>query len=226
MKNGATGKRKMLGALLGVLLIWFFSGVAFANTLVTGVDIESVSSEYYTTDWDLRAIHVVDGSGFNGVTQTHDVTSPGGNSWQTITQSGTGNIKFDLGGVFVLDELHIWNLNFYSPYNGRGANQVVINTSLDLSSWVGMGTYSFQQASGIANDPGFTLDASNWGSARYVEFDILNSFGGSDNAGHVGLSEVRFFAKDSSLPVPEPTTMLLLGLGLVGLAGVRRKFQK
>ena len=31
---------------------------------------------------------------------------------------------------------------------------------------------------------------------------------------------------ESSTPVPEPSTMLLLGSGLLGLVGLRRKFKK
>lgn len=212
--------RISVAGILMVLLVIATNGFA-AN--ITGVTIESVSSEYTLSPWDLRAVHIVDGSGL--ASGGHAVTDPSGNSWQTITQSGTGNIIFDLGEVYTLDRLHIWNLNFYDPYNGRGASIVAISTSLDNSNWnYNIGNVQFQKASGFSNDPGFDLNASSWGNARYVQFNILTNWGGSDNAGHVGLSEVQFFSKDiQNNPVPVPSALFLLASGILALAGASRK---
>jgi len=170
--------------------------------LVTNVNIYSVSSEYTLAPWDLRAMHVLDGSGLSGSPPGHAVTDSSGNSWQTISQTGTADIQFDLGKVYQLSNVHVWNLNFYAPYNGRGASQVSIRTSTNATTWNTEGTYAFTQASGVAGDVGFNLNPAGWLAARYVDFQILSNFGSADNAGHVGLSEVQF----SALPeTPTPT---------------------
>jgi hypothetical protein len=173
---------------------------------IAGVGIHSVSSEFGSGGWDLRAVHLVDGSGISGEPPGHAQTVyPGGESWQTDTSSGTGSVTFDLLAPRQLHQVHVWNLNFLPPYHGRGAREVAILTSLNSTDWTAEGTVIFTVATGANGDPGFDLDATGWSAARYVRFDLLSNFGLADNAGHVGLSEVRFFRELPSHSSARPT---------------------
>jgi len=57
--------------------------------------------------------------------------------------------------------------------------------------------------------------------AMYIRFDVDSNYG---NEYYTGLSEVKFYG--DTCQVPEPATMLLLGFGLAGLVGVKRKFRQ
>jgi hypothetical protein len=56
---------------------------------------------------------------------------------------------------------------------------------------------------------------TNWSGIKWNDLNGAQSY--------YGIIEI---ANGGPIPTPEPATMLLLGLGLIGLAGVRRKFKK
>ena len=65
----------------------------------------------------------------------------------------------------------------------------------------------------------FNLTALGWNGSDIVTINGLWPDQGSFS--HISL----YSSGDPNIPIPEPYTLLLLGLGLVGIAGIRRKMK-
>ncbi len=205
-------------ALTATCIAWAGIGGAADAALITLGD-PAVQTAASSSQSGRDPGNTVNGSGMNqdGSGDWYHNTA-GGNMWNT-SGADIGWITYDLGNVYALDFMHLWNFNEGSGWWQRGAKEVDVYAATtgtlaapDFGSKLGTITvspgngtnnyfgHSFKlnaaagavpdgYAAGDATTPGFEVPA-----ARFVRLDVQSTHNTAGYSG-AGLGEVRFFGK-------------------------------
>jgi len=114
------------------------------------------------------------------------------------------------------------NLDLWIFEVGPAVESTKVEISKDGITWVDLGFVS-------GSTSGKDVDAYGVGPGNYYSYvrltdDIAQNFGTGDTAG-ADIDAVGAITTAPPVTTPEPSTMLLIGLGLIGLTGLR-KFRK
>lgn len=210
---------KKISVFLSLFFILGFVGFANATSYNVALNTDvNLNGDFFTGGWGggqtVTASTILD-----GVFLARGAQWDQGPVWWDSRDGLDRNITIDLDGIFSLESFVV---------------QADDNDAYILSYW-DLSSDTWQLAWAVPN-----YDAQGWGmqtrpdpandSARYFlpgGSIITNAlkFEGDLNDGDklFSVSEIQAYGT----PVPEPTTMLLLGIGLIGLAGLgSRRFIK
>jgi hypothetical protein len=170
--------------------------------------------------------HLIDNSGLtagpSGIVGASDSTASDaeGTFWYsnpfTTPADDTPWVIFNLGGVYTLQSILIWQYNQAAPFNVYGASEIQLFSSTDDTNFTPVYTPSPTspqgevypiEAIGTNGEPCqvFPIEATN---VQYIMLQIWNTFGGPNAS---GLSKVRFVVDQNSAPPliaaqPQPQT--------------------
>jgi hypothetical protein len=227
-------KFKFLSTIF-VILICSVSGLAKANQIT--LDTSNVIGSSGAFDNRFLAKYVLDNQ-TGSITETEqNANDVNGGYWLQSVAPGANTVSWftiDLGSAFNIDFIELFNTH-NAQYFDRGTGDFRILASNSVNSGTGDfdGTAvqviaSTLQAAqnGTLNDDlvNQTYSVSNTNAFRYLQFhaDSSSSANGNPNYEDYGLNEIRVF--EVTTTVPEPSTLAIFALGIMGLAS--RRFKK
>ena len=205
----------MKGITVFLCAVLILIGAVTANAIpITPVGVVATSD--FGAPYSPEAL--IDGSGLTGGLHDKFFPDPPPTMWLS-ENSNWGTLTFDLGGVYSITSADIWQYN-NKAFLFRGVNEFEITSSSDNGTTFGNATLATLEIAPPSPPDAIWAQNVAFSAAdiSHVRFEILSIHTSAQTFS--GLSEVKF---NTANAVPEPATLLLLGVGLVGLAGFGRK---
>ncbi len=175
--------------------VWSFTTEPFAYPIQN-----IVATSNGTSDAVSGPEKTVDGSGINANDQ-HSIAAT--DMWLAYPPAdGALWIQYDLGGVYKLHEMLVWNYNSqFELILGFGLKDVAVEYSANGIDWAAPGQVELARATAKATYTANTTVDLGGVAARYVRLTVNSGWG---LTGQLGLSEVRFLFIPAQAREPQP----------------------